>query len=86
MIALLTFSSWPSSIRLELQAVLQCLNDEECEDEVIAHALRVREAWSLRNYYQLFKLYHSAPRMSIYIMDWFLPRERKNALRSILKA
>jgi len=70
----------------ELQILLQTLDDEECEHEVIAHALRVRKAWSLKNYFALMKEYKKAPAMSSYLMDWFIQRERKYALKALIKS
>jgi hypothetical protein len=70
----------------ELQLILQNLDEEDMEQEVIAFALRVRKAWALKNYFALFRLYQNAPAMSSFIMDWFLTRERKNALKAIVKA
>ena len=62
------------------------LNDEEKKDECISHALKLRTAWSLQNYHRFFCLYKTAPKMSGYIIDWFIERERKVALRIIIKS
>lgn len=70
----------------ELQTVISKLSLDEIKDEVIKHALDVRCAWSLKNYYQMLKLYQSAPKMSGYLMDWFVQRERKQALRTMIKS
>lgn len=69
----------------ELQATLRDLTEQQKKDEVVAFALDVRKVWSLGNYYALFQLYRRAPAMSACIMNWFLPRERKHALRKIFK-
>uniref|UniRef100_F1KY22 Leukocyte receptor cluster member 8 n=1 Tax=Ascaris suum TaxID=6253 RepID=F1KY22_ASCSU len=55
-------------------------------DECIAFALRVREAWALGNFVRLFRLYEKAPRMTSYVMDLFIERERKAALNACLKS
>ena len=71
---------------IDLQNVLHSLSKEDKQDEVISHALRVRNAWSLKFYHRLFQLYAVAPKMSAYVMDWFIERERSCALMTILKS
>ena len=71
---------------LELQVTIGELGESDKSDPRISHALLVRHAWSLGNFFQLFSLYRIAPSMSSFIMRWFLPRERKNALRKIFKS
>ncbi len=71
---------------IDLQNVLHSLSKEDKEHEVISHALRVRNAWSLKFYQRLFRLYAVAPKMSSYVMDWFIERERSCALMTILKS
>ncbi|KAH7643972.1 uncharacterized protein LOC124493505 isoform X2 [Dermatophagoides farinae] len=70
----------------DLQNILHELDQYDKQDEVISHALRVRNAWSLKFYHQLFRLYDRAPKMSGYLMDWFIERERKLALMTIIKS
>lgn len=62
------------------------LSDEQSANEVVSHALKVRSAAALGNYSRLFQLYNEAPNMGAYLMDLFVPRERKTALNTILKA
>lgn len=69
----------------ELQVTLRDLTEQQKKDQVVAFALDVRKVWSLGNYFALFQLYQRAPAMSGHIMSWFLPRERKQALRKIFK-
>ncbi|OTF79119.1 leukocyte receptor cluster member 8-like protein, partial [Euroglyphus maynei] len=69
-----------------LQNILHELDHRDKQDEVISHALRVRNAWSLKFYHHLFRLYDRAPKMSGYLMDWFIERERKLAFMTIIKS
>lgn len=70
----------------EIQVLLQGLSEEDKRDNRIKFALDVRKAWSLGNYCKLCLLYSAAPGMSSNIMDWFMSRERKKALKVILKS
>ena len=71
---------------LDLTSALAALTKEDKEDECIAHAIKLRRAWSEGNYRKFFKLYPDAPKMSGYLMDWFVERERRKALTVIIKA
>lgn len=70
----------------DLTTILASLNAEDKKDECIKHALKVRSAWWLGNFHALFKLYRSAPRMAAFLMDWFAARERKIALKQMIKS
>lgn len=69
-----------------LQIAMRKLDSSSRSSEVIQHAIKVRQAWSLRDYHNFFKLYRSAPAMSGKLMGWFVERERKHALNIIVKA
>lgn len=61
------------------------LSTEQKANECISFSLKLRAAWSLCNYHRFFKLYRVAPKMAGYLVDWFADRERKQALRAMLK-
>ncbi|KAH8412333.1 hypothetical protein KR009_001347 [Drosophila setifemur] len=71
---------------LDITTVLRSITADQRENPAIAHALQFRSAWSLGNYCKLFALYKTAPLMSGHMIEWFLERERKAALRVIIKS
>ena len=70
----------------DINKALTELTPDEKSDECIAFVLKLRTAWSLGNFKKFFQLYLVAPKMSGFLIDWFVARERKAALRMIIKA
>ena len=67
------------TVLIELTPDLRC-------SPCVSHALQVHSAWLLGNHYRFFQLYRSAPNMGPALMDMFVDRERKEALRALAKA
>ena len=70
----------------DMISALSSLTAEEKKDESIAFALSFRSAYSLNNYHRMFKLYTNPPKMTGYLIDMFLSRERIRALKTMVKA
>ncbi|XP_070306387.1 leukocyte receptor cluster member 8 isoform X2 [Odocoileus virginianus] len=69
----------------DITTELAYLTRELKADPCVAHALALRAAWALGNYHRFFRLYAHAPCMSGYLVDKFADRERKAALKAMIK-
>ncbi|XP_069802777.1 leukocyte receptor cluster member 8 homolog [Dendropsophus ebraccatus] len=70
----------------DMTTELAHLTEELKKDPCVAHALALYSAWSLSNFHRFFKLYKEAPRMSPYLINKFVERERKAALKAMIKS
>jgi len=75
-----------SVLCLDMTTTMALLTPAHRQDKCVSHALQIRAAWALSNYHRFFRLYLCAPKMSGYIIDWFLERERKQALKIMIKS
>ena len=55
-------------------------------EPAVKHAMEMRRAWSSSNYSRFFRLYPSTPNHGRNLVNLFIERERKGALRVITKA
>lgn len=69
----------------DITTELAYLTREMKADPCVSHALALRAAWALGNYHRFFRLYCHAPCMSGYLVDKFADRERKAALKAMIK-
>ncbi|KAJ2454419.1 hypothetical protein EV183_001545 [Coemansia sp. RSA 2336] len=70
----------------DMNAALAEMTPDEKQNPAVKHALSVRSAMALGNYYRFFKLYLCAPNMGGYLIDKFIDRERCAALQRMCKA
>ena len=71
---------------IELCSVRSELSSDLCSDAAVNHALMLSSAWYMSNYHRFFELYRQTPNHGRDLVDLFIDRERKAALKTIAKA
>lgn len=75
----------PNSI-LEFVGLFCDITRDLAAGPAVKHALNMLRAWSTGNYYRFFQLYQTIPNQGRYLVDLFIERERKAALKIMSKA
>ncbi|KAJ8032471.1 Leukocyte receptor cluster member 8-like [Holothuria leucospilota] len=70
----------------DITTALSKLSPVVKNNPMVQHALALRTAVALSDYHKFFLLYRSAPKMSPYLMDMFVERQRKDAVKAMIKA
>lgn len=78
-------------ISLGINTIMAGLRPTHKTNPCVSFALKLRSAWSLSNYYRFFKLLCPAnddqqpPLRCKHVVNWFVDRERKEAIRLMFK-
>ena len=80
------FNTAPILYVIDFIEVFKGITSEMVSDPAVAHAMKLRKAWSFGNYKRFFQLYKSTPNCGRHLVDLFIDRERKAALKVITKA
>jgi hypothetical protein len=70
----------------DLMLVEKEIKTKYAKNAYLKHLLQVKSAWYLTNYITFFRLYKRSNEMCKCLMDMFIERERKQALKIILKS
>ncbi|CAK9300090.1 unnamed protein product [Gordionus sp. m RMFG-2023] len=72
---------------IDLNITLGTISPDILQNPMIQFVIHLHSAWSIGNYHRFFRLYSKkALRMSAYLIDWFIIRERKLALEKMIRA
>jgi len=70
----------------DLNQVIKEIKRKYSTHAYLTHLLALRNAWHLNNYVKFFRLYKQCNDLSKCLIDLFIERERKLALKTIIKA
>lgn len=70
----------------DIDQVIKEIKQKYSLDTTLKHLLELKQAWYLNNYVKFFKLYKKSNFMCKCLIEQFIERERKQALKSIIKS
>lgn len=70
----------------DLNQVIKEIKSKYSDNKYLQHLLELNNAWYLNNYVKFFRLYEVCNEMSKYLIELFIERERKLALKIIIKS
>lgn len=71
---------------LDLMQIEKEIRKNYASNVQLAHLLKIKNAWYLSNYISFFRLYKQSNQMCKCLIDMFVERERKQALKMIIKS
>ena len=71
---------------IDLNQVIMEIRQKYKENVYLSHVLKLCAAWQTGNYARLFQLYKESTHLCKFLIDLFVERERKQALKMIIKA
>jgi hypothetical protein len=86
LIANLIFNKFIFSVPPDLNQVMKEIKEKYSNDAYLKHLLKLKNAWHLKNYLKFFQLYNQSNELSKCLIDLFIERERKFALKLMIKA
>lgn len=70
----------------DIDQVIKEIKQKHPSDANLKHLLEFKQAWLLNNYVKFFKLYKKSNFMNKCLIEQFIERERKQALKIIIKS
>jgi hypothetical protein len=71
---------------IDIIEIIKEIRRKHSTDAYLRHLLELRSAWHLNDYVKFFRLYKSSNELTKCLINLFIDRERKNALKIIIKA
>lgn len=70
----------------DIDQVFKEIKQKYSANKNLEHLLELKKAWYLNNYVKFFKLYKKSSELCKCLIDLFIERERKQALKAIIKS